>query len=133
MAADRLVLVNEGTAKEFSGSLEDYTDLVLGKNQPKREGGGGKGFKKDKKAAAQAREQASVLRKTVKAMEEKIASLTARRSEIDRAMFDPKSATPADANRTMTELMRLRADVESELNAVEAEWLEASEALEGAA
>ena len=64
---------------------------------------------------------------------EQLASLTARRSEIDRAMFDPKSATPADANRTMTELMRLRADVESELNAVEAEWLVASEALEGVA
>jgi ATP-binding cassette subfamily F protein 3 len=133
MAADRLVLVNEGTAKEFSGSLEDYTDLVLGKNQPKREGGGGKGFRKDKKAAAQAREQASALRKTVKAMEDKIASLTARRSEIDRAMFDPKSATPADAKRTMTELMRLRADVQDELETVEAEWCVASEALEAVA
>ena len=133
MAADRLVLVDEGTAKEFAGSLEDYTDLVLGKNQPKRDGGGGKGFKKDKKAAAQAREQASALRKSVRTMEERIATLTARRSEIDRAMFDPGSATPADARRTMTELMKLRADVESELEAVEAEWLDASEALEAVA
>jgi len=133
MAADRLVLVDDGTAKEFAGSLEDYTDLILGKNQPKREGGGGKSFKKDKKAAAQAREQAATLRKTVRTMEERIATLTARRSEIDRAMFDPKSATPADAKRTMTELMKLRADVQSELDAVEAEWLEVSEALEGVA
>ena len=30
-----LVLVDSGTAKEFTGSLEDYTDLILGKNQPK--------------------------------------------------------------------------------------------------
>ena len=135
MAADRLVLVDDGTAKEFAGSLEDYTDLILGKNQPKGEAGsgGGKGFKKDKKAAAQAREQAAALRKTVRTMEERIASLTARRSEIDRAMFDPKMATPADAKRTMTELMKLRADVERELEAIEAEWLDANEALEQAA
>ena len=66
-------------------------------------------------------------------MEERIATLTARRSEIDRAMFDPGSATPADARRTMTELMKLRADVESELEAVEAEGLDASEALEAVA
>ena len=42
-------------------------------------------------------------------------------------------ATPADAKRTMTELMKLRADVERELEGTEAEWLEANEALEQAA
>jgi ATP-binding cassette subfamily F protein 3 len=142
LAADRLVLVDGGTAREFSGTLDDYTDLILGKNQPKggegagagnggNGGGAGKAAKKDKKAAAQAREQLSTLRKSVKSMEDRIATLTARRSEIDRAMFDPKSASPADAKRTTSDLMKLRADVERELETVEAEWLEANEALEG--
>jgi ATP-binding cassette subfamily F protein 3 len=31
LAADRLVLVDEGTAKDFSGSIDDYTDLILGR------------------------------------------------------------------------------------------------------
>jgi ATP-binding cassette, subfamily F, member 3 len=132
MAADRLVLVDNGTAKEYGGSLEDYTDLILGKNQPKTEGGA-KGGKKDKKAAAQAREQAAALRKSVKDLEERMAKLTTRRSEIDRAMFDPKQAVPQDAKRTMTELMKLRAEVDDELGAVEAKWIQASEALETAA
>ncbi|TZG26337.1 ABC-F family ATP-binding cassette domain-containing protein [Sphingomonas montanisoli] len=130
LTADRLVLVDGGTAKEFAGSLEDYTDLILGK-APKSEGG--KGAKKDKKAAAQARDKAQALRSTVKAMEQKIATLGQRLSEIDRALFDPKTATPADSKRTTTELMKLRADVAKERDAIEAEWLEASEALEQAA
>ncbi|WP_235890461.1 ABC-F family ATP-binding cassette domain-containing protein [Sandaracinobacter neustonicus] len=31
LAADRLVLVDSGTATEFSGSLDDYTDFILGR------------------------------------------------------------------------------------------------------
>lgn len=131
LTADRLILVDAGVAEEFRGSLEEYTDLILGKNQPKGEGGG-KASKKDKKAAQQAREREQALRKTVKAMEEKLAKLTARRNEIDRAMFDPKTAAPQDAKRTTTELMKLRADVVKELEALEIEWLEACETLEGA-
>src|SRR3546814_17596148 len=33
LTADRLFLVDEGTATEFSGSLDDYTDLILGKKR----------------------------------------------------------------------------------------------------
>jgi ATP-binding cassette subfamily F protein 3 len=31
LAADRLVLVDSGTAREFAGSLDDYTDFILGR------------------------------------------------------------------------------------------------------
>ena len=31
LAADRLLLVDSGTAKEFAGSLDDYTDFILGR------------------------------------------------------------------------------------------------------
>jgi ATP-binding cassette subfamily F protein 3 len=133
LTADRLVLVDGGAAREFPGSLEDYTDFVLGRNQ---NGGGNtdqpRGNRKDeRRAAAEARERNQGLRKAVKAAEEMVAKLTARRSAIDRALFDPNSADAADAKRTTTELMKLRADVERDLEAAEARWLEASEALEG--
>ena len=132
LTADRLVLVDGGTAKEFSGTLDDYTDFVLGKGQEgKTASDAGRSNRKDeRRAAAEARERSQGLRKAVKTAEEAIAKLTARRSQIDRALFDPASAEPADSKRTMTDLMKLRADVEREIEAAEARWMEASEALE---
>jgi ATP-binding cassette subfamily F protein 3 len=132
LTADRLVLVDGGTAREFSGSLEDYTDLILGKNQPKSESAP-KGAKKDRKAAAQEREQAQALRKQVREHESAMEKLTAERSAIDLAMFDPSKATPALAKLTMTDLMKRRAEIEDKLADAEARWMEASEQLEQAA
>ncbi|MGH6616290.1 ABC-F family ATP-binding cassette domain-containing protein [Sphingomonas sp.] len=132
LTADRLVLVDNGTATEFTGSLEDYTDLILGKNQPKQDGGA-KGGKKDKKTAAQDREKAQALRKAVQDAEAVTVKLTAEQSALDKAMFDPSTAEPALAKLPMSELMKRRADVAEKLEAAEAKWLEASEALEQAA
>jgi ATP-binding cassette subfamily F protein 3 len=131
LTADRLVLVDDGTAKEFLGSIDDYTDLVLGRNQ---EGPGKEASKRsrkdDRRAAAEAREKSQSLRKAAQAAEAEMAKLEKRRSEIERAMFDPSSATPADSKLTMTELMKLRAEVAAKIEAAEARWLEASEAVE---
>ena len=129
LTADRLVLVDGGTAQEFTGSLDDYTDLILGRNQPKIDGGA-KGGKKDKKAAAQARERAAALKKAAGEAEKLVVRLTAERSAFDRAMFDPASADAALAKLSMGELSRQRALVQEKLDVAEAAWLEASEALE---
>jgi len=131
LTADRLVLVDDGTAREYAGSLEDYTDMILGKNQPKSEGAT-KGSKKDKKAAAAEREQTQALRKQVREQEEKIAKLGAERSAIDLAMFDPGKAEASLAKLTMGDLMKRRAEVEAELEQTEAAWMAASEQLETA-
>jgi ATP-binding cassette subfamily F protein 3 len=129
LTADRLVLVADGTAREFAGSLEDYTDLILGKNQPKSESAP-KGTKKDRKAAAAEREQAQALRKEVRELEAVIVKLTADRSAIDLAMFDPRKAEPLLSKLTMGDLMKRRADVETALEEAEGRWMEASEKLE---
>ena len=129
LTADRLVLVDEGTAREFAGSLEDYTDLILGRNQPKG-AGVAKGNKKDRKAAAAEREQAQALRKEVREHEAAIAKLAADRSALDLAMFDPGQAPAALAKLAMSELMKRRADVVTALEEIEALWMEASERLE---
>ena len=135
MTADRLVLVDAGTAKEFDGSLDDYIAFVLAKDaSDAAKGGEGRGSKKDaRRAAAEARERGNALRKAAKAAEAELAKLTEQRSAIDRAMFDPGSADAALAGLTMTELMKRRAAIESRIEAAEATWLEASEALEAAA
>jgi len=132
LTADRLVLVDNGTAREFAGSLEDYTDLILGKNQPRSESAP-KGAKKDRKAAAAEREQAQALRKQVREHESAMEKLTIERSAIDLAMFDPSKADARLAKLTMTDLMKRRAEVEAALEEAEARWMEASEKLEQAA
>ncbi len=135
LTADRLVLVDGGTAQEYSGSLDDYTDLILGKGpsaSAQNKASAPKTSAKDaRKAAAEARERNKAVRDAVKTAEAEIKRLTARRSDIDRAMFDPASATPEDSKRTMSELMQARGRIEQELETAEARWLEASESLEG--
>ncbi|TPG21656.1 ABC transporter ATP-binding protein [Sphingomonas koreensis] len=134
LTADRLVLVDGGTASEYAGSMEDYIGFVLSSEGGAGSGGKSKANRKeDRRAAAEAREKGQALRKAAKAAEEQAIKLTKRLSAIDRALFDPASAEPADAKLTTTDLMKLRATVEREKNAAEATWLEASEALEGVA
>ena len=61
-----------------------------------------------------------------------VARLTEERSAVDRAMFDPSTADPKLSKLTMTDLMKRRADLSERIEAAEALWMEASEALETA-
>jgi ATP-binding cassette subfamily F protein 3 len=109
--------------------MDDYTDLILGRNQPKAEGG--KFNKKgDRKAAAQAREKAQEMRKRARDAEAELERLTAERRAVDQAMAEPGSAEPRYAKMTMTELMKRSAEIAAALEQAEAAWLTASEALE---
>ncbi len=133
LTADRLVLVDNGEANEFSGSLDDYTDLIL-RGAAKTEGKAAvpkRDKKEERKAAAAAREAQAAARKSLTVAEAEMAKLTARRSEIDRAMFDPSSAVGADAKLTMGELSKLRGDIQRSLDIAEARWMEASELVGG--
>jgi ATP-binding cassette subfamily F protein 3 len=134
LVADRLVLVDGGRAQPYDGSMEDYIDFVLGRGGNGASAGGTKSERKaDKRAAAEARAKEQELRKRSKQLESEIAGLHAQRNAIDAALFDPKSAGPDLAKLTMTELMKRRAEVEAQVEAAEAAWLEASEALEALA
>jgi ATP-binding cassette, subfamily F, member 3 len=133
LTADRLVLVDNGTATEFAGSLDDYTDLILkGDGVPGKEGGKGGNRKDERRAAAEARERSQKLRKAAHEAEKEMAKLEARKTELERAMFDPGAAAPADARLAMSQLMKLHAEAVAGLAKAEARWLEASEAIEQA-
>ncbi|HET9639313.1 MAG TPA: ABC-F family ATP-binding cassette domain-containing protein [Allosphingosinicella sp.] len=132
LTTDRLVLVDGGTAREYAGSLDDYTDLILGRNQ---DGGGERpaakrNRKDERRAEAEARAQGQSLRRAAQAAEAEIARLEARKQEIERAMFDPSSASAEDGRLTMSELMKLLAGTGDRLAEAERRWLEASEAME---
>ncbi len=131
LTADRLVLVDDGTATDYAGSMEDYIGFVLGR--PPRGEGKGRGernAKADKKGGAKDREAMRALKKQVTEAEQAVARLQAQISAIDKAMFDPKAAAPELARLTMGDLNRRRADHARALDRVEAEWLQASETLD---
>ncbi len=131
MTADRLVLVDNGLAKDFDGSLDDYIALVLsGGNAPSAKGASKADKKEARRAAAEAREKEQAARKKAQQAESEIAKLTAERSEIERAMFDPGSASATLAKLTMSEMMKRRADLTTRIETAEAAWLELSETLE---
>jgi ATP-binding cassette, subfamily F, member 3 len=132
MTADRLVLVDSGTAKEFDGSLDDYIAFVLSKD-----GAGPKLSKADKKearrVAAEAREKGTELRKAAQTAEKELATLQAQLSAVERAMFDPSTTEASLAKLSMTELMKRRAELGDKIETAELAWMAASEALEAIA
>ncbi len=132
LTADRLVLVEDGGATDYPGSIDDYIDFVLGRNQPKGEAKV-RQPKADRKAEARAKEAARALKKQAAEAEAASARLAAQCSALDRAMFDPAAAAPELANLPMSELARRRAKLAADLELAEARWVEASEMLEQAA
>src|SRR5215218_6620993 len=73
LTADRLVLVEHGGAVDYAGSIDDYIDFVLGRNQPKAAARP----KHDRKAAAKARDDAKALKKAAADAEAASAKLAA--------------------------------------------------------
>ncbi|HEY6815131.1 MAG TPA: ABC transporter ATP-binding protein, partial [Croceibacterium sp.] len=113
---------DDGTAREYAGSIEDYIDFVLGRNQPKTQDKAGR---KDK-PPARAREDAKRVKQQVQDAERAVARVQARIAEIDAAMLDPRPGALED-------LARERAVLAKELELAEEAWLEASQQLEQAA
>ena len=129
MTADRLVLVDGGTATEFDGSLDDYIAFVLSK-----EGAGAKTSNGDRKEArriaSDAREKQQALRKVAGKSEATVARLLAERGKLDDALADPSKADIAYSKLSRTELMKERGRISAMIEDAELAWMEASEALE---
>ncbi|MBX9796946.1 ABC-F family ATP-binding cassette domain-containing protein [Sphingomonas sp.] len=130
LTADRLVLVDGGTAKDYAGSIEDYTDFILGRAT--RAEAGGKAAKKDKKAGAEARERHGALKKAADAAEAEVARLERDLAVLDRALADPAQLPAPLRPLSMAERLQRRAALAEALAGAEAAWLSASEALEAA-
>jgi ATP-binding cassette subfamily F protein 3 len=129
--ADRLWLVKDGRAAPYDGDLADYKELVLAADRPDET------RSVDTRAAAQAAEKpkaegpARVTYKMKQRLEaaEKVVEETRLALELlDRELADAESfAHKADAGAKFKQ----RARLQEQLDAAEAEWLEALEAVEG--
>ena len=122
LTADRLVLVDHGEAVDYPGSIDDYIDFILGRNQPKSaKDAPAKAKKKwDPKAADKAR----ALAKAAADAEAASAKLAAECEALDRELAASENAA------AITDLSRRRADLAAQLEQAEAHWLDVSEQLE---
>ncbi len=129
LAADRLVLVDQGTATNYDGSMEDYIDFVLGRNQPKGDGAAA-GGKPARKSGAVAREELKALRKKVSETETRMKRIQQQLEALDAVLADPSAAKGDLAKLNIGEIGKRRTQAAGELELAEAGWFEASEAMD---
>jgi ATP-binding cassette subfamily F protein 3 len=128
LTADRLVLVDGGTAREFDGSLDEYIGFVLSKPASGAKAPRAEPQPASRKAGDAGREKD--LRRLAKAAEAELARLAERLRAVDEALSRAAPAEPSLARLSMAELMKLRADLNAEIASAEQAWVEASELLE---
>jgi len=133
LTADRLVLVADGKAREFDGSLDDYRDMILkGEDEgekPKKAGPSPGINKKDqRRQAAERRKETQDLRNAAKKAEQEVTRLTGEKADIGRRLADPDVYQGDEAPA----LIARHAELSRQLEAAEDRWLTAQERLEAA-
>lgn len=132
LTADRLVLVDNGTAREYSGSMQDYIDFVLGRNQPKPAKKAATPKPKPAPAGID-RAKERYLRSELAKAEKTLERLTKQAETMDREIVALTASQQGPDTARMEELLATRAQLDSRLEEAEAQWLSAGEALEGVA
>ena len=132
LVADRLWLVEGGTARPFEGDLEDYERQVLDG------GGSGNGTRSSelqscsrraaRRLAAERRRELEPLRQAARRAEEKIMQLTEEREALDRVLAGPPG--PRDNGLALTAALKRRAQLMRLIERAESEWLAVEESIE---
>ncbi len=132
---DELWLVAERTCTRFDGSLEDYRDLLArsrASERARRRADGRDGPRNNRKQARQARAMdraaTAASRAALKQAEADLNRLAGERKDLHDRLSDP--ALYEDAPDRLAALSRRVAEVDVEIAAAEARWLDASERLE---
>ena len=136
--ADRLWLVKDGKAMPYDGDLADYKALVLAADRPDQDkqhaiaraeiAAAAEKAGKPKQAAPASKATYKQKYRVEKA-EQEVEKARAALELLDRDLGDPDTFThKADAEAKL----KSRARLQAQLDAAEAEWLEALEAIEGA-
>ncbi len=118
---DRLWIVNNGTVQPFDGDMDEYTDLVLGRNRPRKA--------EKLVAVAQAKQKPKIagpqLKKMIQELDIKIMKTKDKIIVLDQVLADP--LIYKDEPKKAADYSKLRAKFASELDVLENEWLELSE------
>ena len=150
---DQFIIVADGKLQPFDGDLDDYKDWLfqtkLGKgtevlpaastksNQPAAAAPvPAVDRKEQKRLEAEERQRMAALKKPIenriKRLEEQMAKLNAKKAEIDARLLEP-AIYEADKKEELKNLVADQAFCARDLGALENEWLELQEQLEGLA
>jgi ATP-binding cassette, subfamily F, member 3 len=136
VTSDRLVLVYAGRVEEFPDTLDDYPQWLTTQNRQSRsvpgnaDGPGGAALRKEKKRLeAEQRRQLQPLREKITRAEAALAGVHARQHELEQRLVEPGLYRPENKGE-LNDLLREKAGVDRESEALERDWLEASEQLE---
>jgi len=131
LTADRLVLVDGGEATPYDGSIEDYIDFVLGRNQAKPEvKAAGAAAKGESKKSSLAWAQQKEVQKEIARAEKAMAKLQVEIDAIDAAIGGKLPTSGPLAGLGLRELAARREAKVAEMAAAEAAWVELGERLE---
>ncbi len=128
LTADRLVLVDGGTAREYPGSMDDYIDFILGRNQPKRDRNGKAQTNRSANHAADVRAAQSELQKA----DATITRLITEVDALDQQIIALSGAAGGQTGAAMTSLLTMRTQAADILAEAEEKWLSAGATLEAA-
>jgi ATP-binding cassette subfamily F protein 3 len=133
---DDLWLVSAGQAKSFDGDLDDYRQWLLNKDKPQKTdtaatAGNGTNKKQDRRAAAEQRQKLQPLRNEAKKAEQQMDKLTKALTGLEDKLAD-NALYSEQAKDKLKQLLQQQADLKTQLEQVEMQWLEASEQLEAA-
>ena len=137
---DELLIVHDGMVERFTRSLDDYPTWLKEQEENAQEAsakwqdGPAKQIskKQQRQEQAQRRERLKPLYDKVKAVEKKLAGCRARLEMHDASLADETIYSDANRKDELKQLVKDQAATKVEIEALEWDWLEASEALEEA-
>ncbi|MEX2123668.1 MAG: ATP-binding cassette domain-containing protein [Woeseia sp.] len=139
VTTDRLLLVHRGSVAEFDGSLDDYPAWLAARNRldakPAVNAGNGDGAqtfaarKERKRREAVERQSLKPLYRRIEKAEAALGKSNARKKELEARLAEPELYEPA-SKPALRAVLDEQIDNNWILAKAEAEWLEATEALE---
>jgi len=139
---DELIIVHDHKAEAFDGDLDDYAVFInqaaLATKTEKSESMTGEGQaeatlskKEQRQKEADRRKQLQPLMNKLKKAEKSVDELSSKKEALEKELADPDIYTE-EKKETLKKVLFDKAKVDKELNEVEAQWMEFSEALEEA-
>ncbi|VAW98034.1 Bis-ABC ATPase YheS [hydrothermal vent metagenome] len=129
---DTLLLVSKGTAEPFDGDLDDYKQWINNENKLQKQN-------KERKTIPDAvnssvnnadkRAQQKPLQNKLKKLDKQLEQLTTKKTNIESGLADD-SNYKAENKETLNHLLAEQTEINTELERVETEWMEISEALQ---
>ena len=133
---DEFLLVDAGAAAPFAGDLEDYRRWIVQRQPPAEQQAdpgehGAEARKARRRNEAQRRQRLAPLKAAAENAEKTLIDLEARRDLVQHQLMDDELYETANKAR-LTALLSEQAQVDRELAAAEAAWLDAHRTLNGA-